>query len=73
MLIISKKRIFLMITIVFVSIATFSIKVNQENTIVTSSLPVTNKVIILDARASENQMRELLVILGLLKRALIYQ
>ena len=44
-----KSRISLIIIVLFVSAMTFSIRVNRENTVVTSSLPVTNKVIILDA------------------------
>ena len=71
MLIISKKRMLLILTVFMLSIATYTVNIKKEDTLTTSSLPVTNKVIILDARASESQMREHLVAVERRKRLLI--
>ena len=71
MLIISKKRILLILTVFMLSIATYTVTIKKEDTITISSLPVTNKVIILDARASESQMRGHLVAVERRKRLLI--
>lgn len=49
MVIINKKRILLIIMLILISTFTYSINTKKENTISTSSLPVSNKVIILDA------------------------
>lgn len=49
MVIINKKRIFLILAVFMLSIATYTVTIKKEDTITTSSLPVTNKVIILDA------------------------
>lgn len=49
MIMIRKKRIFLMIIAVFISIATYHVTIKKTNVVTTSSLPVSNKIIILDA------------------------
>ena len=49
MIIVSKKRIIFIFLCVFISVVSFSIKNVRERTISVSSLPATNKVIILDA------------------------
>ena len=49
MIIINKKRILFIIMLILISTFTYSINTKKENTISTSSLPVSNKVIILDA------------------------
>lgn len=49
MVIINKKRILFIIMLILISTFTYSINTKKENTISTSSLPVSNKVIILDA------------------------
>lgn len=48
MIIINKKRIFLILLVLFVSVVSFSFK-KSNDVVSVSSLPVTNKVIILDA------------------------
>lgn len=49
MIIINKKRILFIIMFILISTFTYSINIKKENTISTSSLPVSNKVVILDA------------------------
>ena len=49
MIIINKKRILFIIMFILISTFTYSINKKKENTISTSSLPVSNKVVILDA------------------------
>jgi len=49
MLIIDKKRISFILTVLFISVISFSINRHKENTVQTVSLPVSNKTIILDA------------------------
>lgn len=49
MLIINKRRISFILVIIIISICSYTIRKEPQNTISTSSLPVTNKVIILDA------------------------
>lgn len=51
MIMINKKRISLIMIMLFVSIATYTVTVKKNDVVTTSSLPVTNKVIVLDARA----------------------
>ena len=67
MIILSRKKILYTIGIVSMFIFTYMItaynvttsnKVNQLQTVQTVALPVDKKVIIIDARSSENQMRE---------------
>ena len=48
MIIINKKRIILILLVLFVSVVSFSFK-KSNDVVSVSSLPVTNKVIILDA------------------------
>ena len=75
MIILNKKRIILVVTSVFLSIFVFMLttKENEENYSVTPtvSLPVSGKTIVIDARASEYQMRVLKVQMELLKHKLI--
>ena len=53
MIILSKKRIYIMLSMVMVAVLAFSFKVaDSEKTVQTMSLPVSNKVIVLDARPS---------------------
>ena len=49
MIFINKKRISFIILALFISIISFSINNKKGNVISVSSLPVTNKVIVLDA------------------------
>lgn len=49
MIMINKKRITLIIMVLFVSIASYTVTVKKNDLVTTSSLPVTNKVIVLDA------------------------
>lgn len=57
MIIIGKKRIIILSLLAVILIFTCSIITNKvENTVETVALPVTNKVIVLDARTSEFQM-----------------
>lgn len=52
MILIQKKRILLLIGFIFISIFVYSLKdTMQGKTMETVSLPVTNKVVILDARS----------------------
>lgn len=60
MIIIGKKRIIILSLLAVILIFTCSIITNKvENTVETVALPVTNKVIVLDARTSEFQMKEI--------------
>ncbi|MCI9017116.1 MAG: hypothetical protein HFJ53_08170 [Clostridia bacterium] len=60
MIVLNKKRVILVLSCVFVAIFTymFSTELNRSETIQTVSLPVSNKVVVLDARTSEYQMKE---------------
>ena len=49
MLIISKKRILFIVTMIMLSISSYGIIGNKENTVTTVTLPVTNKMVVLDA------------------------
>lgn len=49
MIMINKKRMTLIIMVLFVSIASYTVTVKKNDVVTTSSLPVTNKVIVLDA------------------------
>ena len=52
MIILSKKSIYIMLSMVMVAVLAFSFKVaDSEKTVQTMSLPVSNKVIVLDARS----------------------
>ena len=52
MIILNKKRLLLMLGAVLISIGVFSISMTkEEETVQTVALPVSNKVIIVDARA----------------------
>lgn len=61
MIVIHKKKLIYVSLIVFATLIACTIGVNTvenkaENTLETVALPVTNKVIVIDARASEYQM-----------------
>ena len=59
MIVIRKKRILTLVSIVLITLFIANIKVNKEEDIIaTVAIPVTNKVIVVDARASVNQMKE---------------
>ena len=62
MFVISKKRLEIILGVVLLSIFTVFIANNnvdiKKDTVATIALPVTNKVIVIDARASVNLMRE---------------
>lgn len=49
MLVINKKRIFFILTMIMVSVISFAVNKKQGNTVQTVSLPVTGKTIVLDA------------------------
>ena len=69
MVILSKKRLGIILSAIFVSLFAFSFKVaKHSNTVETVSLPVSNKVIVLDARTSASQMRVQNLVMELLKR-----
>lgn len=58
MIILSKKRIYIMLSMVMVAVLAFSFKVaDSEKTVQTMSLPVSNKVIVLDARSWNTRWR----------------
>lgn len=69
MIVISKKRIGIILTSILIGVFAFSFQIvdnekysvdntgKQEDTIVTSSTPVSGKIVVLDARPSEYQMK----------------
>ncbi len=60
MIILNKKRLGLILGLLFIAIFAFTFqKANLNNTVQTVTLPVSGKVIVLDARAPESQMKEL--------------
>lgn len=64
MVIISKKRLLIVLSAILISTGVFSISsVKEGDTVQTVSLPVSQKVIVIDARASEFQMKELKVVM----------
>jgi hypothetical protein len=70
MIILSKKRIINLLTILTVCLTICLVQtanVNDE-TVETVTLPVTNKVIVIDARTSECQMRGQKVVMELVKQ-----
>lgn len=65
MIVLHKKRITIIAGILLVAVCAFTFQTaNLEKTVPTVSLPVSNKVIVLDARASESQMRGHKVAIG---------
>lgn len=59
MILLRKKRILFIITMVFISIFTYFLGINyKDNTVQTVSLPVTNKVVVLDAGHRAEKTRE---------------
>ncbi len=72
MIVLNKKRLVLIIMCVFVSVFTFMLSnQNEESIIQTVNLPVSGKTIVIDARTSEFQMKVHKVVMVLLKRRLI--
>ena len=79
MIVLSGKKILFIIGIMIMFVFTYTItaynvkksKTLDMETIQTVALPVDNKVIIIDARASEFQMRELKVVMEQQKRRVI--
>lgn len=60
MILLRKTRILFIITMVFISIFTYFLGVNnKEKTVQTVSLPVTNKVVVLDAGHRTEKTKEL--------------
>ena len=52
MIVLSKKRILVLMSFVLVSVFTFILQTGKvENTVQTVALPISNKVIVLDARS----------------------
>lgn len=52
MIVLNKKKIMLVVSVILIGFFTFTIQNrNGENTVQTVALPVTNKVIVIDARA----------------------
>ena len=49
MILIQKKRIIFVLSMVFISVFVYFFSVNTEQTIETVSLPVTDKVVVIDA------------------------
>lgn len=49
MILIQKKRIIFVLSMVFISVFVYFFSINKDQTIQTVSLPVTNKVVIIDA------------------------
>ncbi len=59
MILLRKKRILFIITMIFISIFTYFLGINyNKNTVQTVSLPVTNKVVVLDAGHRTEKMQE---------------
>lgn len=59
MIVVHKKRLMLILGSLCIAVLAFSFSIAKEKeTIETVSLPVSNKVIVLDARTSESQMKE---------------
>ncbi len=60
MIILNKKRIGIVTGLILIAVFAFTFqKAELNKTVETVTLPVSGKVIVLDARAPENQMREL--------------
>ena len=58
MIVLKKSRILIMICLIVTSVVSYNIATNKEgNTVPTVSLPISNKVIVIDARTPERQMR----------------
>lgn len=49
MIILNRKRMMLILTLVCIPLLAFSFQIAEENTVETVALPVTNKVIVIDA------------------------
>lgn len=58
MIIVNKKRIVAILSMIFVSLLVFTFNVaKKEETVSTVALPVSNKVIVLDARSRNSRWR----------------
>lgn len=65
MIVLHKKRIAVIAGVLLMALCAFTFQTaNLEKTVPTVSLPVSNKVIVLDARTSANQMKEHKVVIG---------
>lgn len=65
MIVLHKKRIAVIAGVLLMAVCAFTFQTaNLEKTVPTVSLPVSNKVIVLDARTSANQMKEHKVVIG---------
>lgn len=72
MIVISKKRILIITSLIFTSLFAFVLQnADKENTIATVALPVSNKVIVLDAGHGKPDERSRKYCSGRLKRKLI--
>jgi len=72
MFVLSRKRIVLVLSMVFMSLLCFMINNTNTNEVAqTVALPVSNKVIVIDARSPENPMKEQKVQMELQKHKLI--
>ena len=63
MILLRKKRITFIVFSVFLSILVFTLIKDKKEIVPTVSLPVSGKTIVIDARTSENQMKEHKVVL----------
>ncbi len=58
MIILNKKRLVTIASLLLIAVFAFTFqKAQMNNTVQTVTLPVSGKVIVVDARASENQMK----------------
>ena len=72
MIILDKKRLALISSMLLVAVFAFTFqRASLNNTVQTVTLPVSNKVIVLDARTSENQMKVRKVVVEQQKQKLI--
>ncbi len=79
MIIINKKRIQIIVSCILIAVFAFTFQVatakkektQEENTVPTTATPVSGKTIVIDARTSECQTRELKVVLVQQKQKLI--
>ncbi len=71
MIILNKKRLLTIASMLLIAVFAFTFqKAQVNNTVQTMTLPVSGKVIVIDARTSENQMRELNLAVARQKRKL---
>ncbi len=71
MIILNKKRLLTIASMILIAVFAFTFqKAQVGNTVQTMTLPVSGKIIVIDARTSENQMRELNLAVARQKRKL---